>query len=177
MPPSHSINFRPTDVKEKKTAILAVISFNDANSVPFSRTKVSEYFGIHERTVRAWCAAAAASTSASGSTLASGPAQQPNNAVKQQPSRSIKRARSEDEMAELLSASIKSDPHKTQNAARNGAQSQKKRKVEDEVSSASPPLPPQLLTLPRGKTVQSRKRRHTESTGPSVDFGRENSDE
>jgi hypothetical protein len=184
MRPSRSLDFRPTDAKEKKIAILAVISFNDANSVPYSRGKLCEYFGINERTVRKW-SAAVASTAASTSTPPSGPAQQPENAPKQPAPRGVKRARSEDVMSELLSSTVKPSPHQPATAAshqyagRNGAQSQKKRKATDEVSSASPPPPPpppHWLAPPGREISWPRKQGPTESAEPSADFGLENSD-
>lgn len=167
MPPTHRIDFRPTDPQEKKIAVLAVISFNDANSVPFSRIKVSEYFGIHERTARKWCADGATATA---STSTSRPAQGSDNNPENQGSKGIKRARSEDIMAEILSASVTSGPHKSQKPGQNGGQGRKKRKADlkQEVLTPTPPPPQQLLTPPRRKISQPRKRRQTESTESSI---------
>jgi hypothetical protein len=179
MRPSHSIDFRPTDIKEKKLAILSIISFNNAYGVPFSRINLSEYFGINERTVRTWCAAAASNAPADSATE---PAQQPGHASKNTGTRGIKRSHSEDAIAELLSSTVKSGDQKSsagsrQNAVRNSAQGQKKRKVKEEAVTSSPPPPQQLLTPPRRNISQPRQRRRRESTEASFDFGMENSDE
>jgi hypothetical protein len=178
MRPSHSIDFRPTDIKEKKLAILSIISFNNAYGVPFSRINLSEYFGINERTVRAWCAAAASNAPA---TSATEPAQQPDHASKNTGPRGIKRSHSEDAIAELLSSTVKSGAQKSsagsrQNVGRNSAQSQKKRQVKEEAVTLSPPPPRQLLTPPRRNISQHRQRCQRKSTEASFDFGMENSD-
>lgn len=172
MPPSHCINFRPTDPKEKKIAILAVISFNDACPVPYSKSKVSEYFGVNERTTRKWCAEAAA-------TMASQPAQQPETTPDSTEGRGIKRSRSEVGEAEVQPASISSGSHNGQKATRKAAQGQKKRKtnVKNEAVTPSPSPPEQLLTPPRRNASQRKKQRAADDSIGPFRFADESSDE
>jgi hypothetical protein len=181
-PSSHTIDFRPTDVNQKKIALLAVVSFNDANNVPYNRGKLYEYFDINVRTAQKWCAAASASASAPGA------AQQPGNAPEGTGPRGIKRDRLEDAIDAPSSASAKSGSQQQpavparQHASQNGAQGRKKRKAKDEVASVSPP-PPRLLTMRRQNIAQPRKQRNshsghqTEGTESFFDLGGESWDE
>lgn len=169
-PPSRSLDFRPTDIKEKKIALLAVISFIDANTAPYSRGKLYEYFDVNERTARKWIEAY---TSASPTQQAPHPDNAPTNVGP----RGTKRSHSEDVIAELLSSTVKSSCEKPSAASRQkaGGQGQKKRKMKEEASTPSPSPPQQLLTPPRRKISQPRKRR--QNTESSFDFGVEDSDE
>ncbi len=172
MPPSNPVKFRPADPKEKKIALLAIISFNDTYHVPYSRGKVSEYLEINERTARKWVADSAAAASAR-------PAARSETTEQDVGPRGMKRARSEDNMADLLSSTVKSRSHKSSAAPHQNARRNNGPPAKEEVVAPSPLLfpPKQQLTPPLRKIRQPKTRRQRARTEGSCGLGMQNSDE
>lgn len=186
--PGRSAGFDKTEYDKRKDAVTAVIDFNDAHHVPYSKTALYKYYGIGVSTGQKWFSG--------GATVSFRKTQQSENIPNENKSPSLKRSRSEDPAEET--PLIKTDPHESpatirQNPLRNSGRDGKKLKslvVEDvteraasvptpppisppSTADASPPRPPprQLLTPPRAKMGGPRKRVESRSGHESPAYG------
>jgi hypothetical protein len=154
------------DYEKTKAAIAAVVGFNDAHDVKYSRVQLANYFGITTRSLSNWFPVGSSRKSQ---------AVQGKSTQKEAKSPGQKRPRSEDPTEGIPSASSSQQPvtPPRQNPIRNGGRGRKKLKMmlEDEISTASstPPLscpsgsssfPPheELVTPPNRKNAQPGKR-------------------
>jgi hypothetical protein len=182
MAPAKSVEFRPANSNEKRIAILAVVAFNDANGITnYSRPKVAEFYGVHERTARKWCAAAtSSSTSTSSLLLAQEPEDNGSAGLKREKSVEFKEEPTSAPASSLAPNQPQPAAPKRKNPVRNDGRGRKKLKsivehLAERDSSASPPLlatpspaysssssptpPQQLLTPPGRKMAQVKSRR------------------
>lgn len=168
MPKLSGVNYEKTKIE-----VAAVVGFNNAHGITYSKSQLANYFGVTTQSLRNWFPVV--------SSRASQPSQRPESASDEIKSPVKKRSRSEDPTEEYSSAL--SSPHQStapvrQNPVQNGGQGRKKLKMilEDEVSSVSPPPlsstsspPPQqkLLTPPRRKIFQPWRRPDLHAEGQS----------
>lgn len=163
--------FDATEFKKRIDAVAAVVDFNDAHNVPYSKITLYKYYGIGKRTGSKWFSG--------GATMS----------FRKQPgdkSPSLKRSRSEDPADEI--PLIKTDPDEAptvrrQNPLRNGGRDREKLKaivqeLTERASSvstpspmsppptadaSSPPPPRQLLTPLKAKRARRGKRFESQS--------------
>jgi hypothetical protein len=162
--------FSGIDYEKTKAAVAAVVGFNEAHGVSYSRVQLAKHFGITTQSLRNWFPAS--SSKISQSIHGTEDRKNEGGSVGQ------KRARSEgptDVAPSAVTASQQSTAPSRQNPVRNGGRGRKrlKRMLEDEedmpasspppLSSPSPtdsyyPPPEQPLTPPKRKIYNPRNK-------------------